>query len=332
MPRPTFMIAGERKCGTTMLHHWMSCHPDVYVYPPWDVNYFIDNEISRTLEWRDGETDPQVWERSHSIEAYEALFRDGQGRQAIAEKSADIFFWRPAHERVARYLPEARFIVILRDPVQRAWSHYWNEIRKGKGRESLSFEEALEKEEERAKRSAYARLHLSYLTRGFYDRTLDDWLRFIPRSRLLVLTLEETHARPVETLKRAYAFVGVDPERGLELAGTRHNTNATRVDRKVAQFSPIRPLVNAYLRVTVGLACRLGRTTEQQERIKRYAQLPFRRPASRIAMPQDVRARLTETYAPHVETLGRMLGRSFPEWRERARPATAGAPAVRQSV
>ena len=323
MPRPTFMIAGERKCGTTMLHHWMSHHPDVYMYPPWDVNYFIDNEISRTLEWRDGEANPQVWERSHSIEEYEALFRDGQGRLAIGEKSADIFFWRPAHERVARYLPEARFIVVLRNPVNRAWSHYWNEMGKGAGRETLDFETAVETEEERARRSAYARLHLSYFVRGFYDRTLENWLRFIPLSRLLVLTLEQIHARPTEALRRVYEFIGVDPERGLELAGTRHNTNATRVDRKFARLGLIRPFVNTYLRATDSVAGRVGRTPEQQVRIKRYLQLPVRRSTSRAAMSPDMRRLLAGIYAPHIERLGRMLGRSFPEWESAQKPTMA---------
>jgi Sulfotransferase family len=314
MPRPTFMIAGERKCGTTTLHHWMSCHPDVYVYPPWDVNYFIEEEISKTLEWREGEADSAAWERNHSPRAYEAMFRDGAPYSAIGEKSADIFFWRPAHERVARYLPEARFIVILRDPVQRAWSHYWNEVGKGNGRECLSFEEALEREQERAEQSAYARLHLSYLARGFYDDTLENWLRFIPRTSLLVLTLEETRTRPVEALKKAYEFIGVDPGHGLELAGTRHNANTTRIERKISRFALIRPVVDLYLRATDGMARRLGRTPEEKIRLKRYAQLPFRRPTDRIAMPAELKARLARIYAPHLERLGGMLGREFREW------------------
>jgi len=321
MPRPTFMIAGERKCGTTALHHWMSCHPDVYVYPPWDVNYFIEDEISRTLKWRDGEVDAAAWERSHSVESYEALFRDGSGRQAIGEKSADIFFWRPAHERVARYLPEARFIVVLRNPVERAWSHFWNERGKGAGREKLDFERAIQAEPERASRSAYARLHLSYLTRGFYERTLEDWLRFNPSTRLLVMTLEQMHAAPTEALRRVYEFIGVDPAKGLELVGTRHNTSATSVDRGATRHGLIRPVVNQYLRVTDSVAGRLGRTPEQQVRIKRYLQLPFRRPTNRIAMSPITRVHLEEIYAPHVERLGQMLGRTFPEWESSSKPA-----------
>jgi Sulfotransferase family len=326
MPRPTFMIAGERKCGTTTLHHWMSCHPDVYMYPPWDVNYFLEEEIRRLRHWRDGETDLDAWERTHSRGAYENLFRDGAGRPAIGEKSADIFFWRPAHERVARYLPEARFIVILRDPVKRAWSHYWDEIGKGTGRESLSFEDALEKEEERARRSAYARLHLSYATRGFYDETLEHWLDFVQQARVLVLTLEELHKEPVVTLKRAYEFVGVDPNRGLELAGTRHNTNATRIDRGAARIRSIRPVIDVYLRVTDGLAGRLGRSPESRGRIKSIAQLPFRRPAKWISMPPGVEARLRSCYQPHIDRLSRLLGRRFPEWASRSDPSEPQAP------
>jgi hypothetical protein len=138
------------------------------------------------------------------------------------------------------------------------------------------------------------------------------------------LTLEQMHARPTEALRRVYEFIGVDPERGLELAGTRHNTNATRVDRRFARLGLIRPFVSSYLRATDGVAGRLGRTREQQVRIKRYLQLPFRRSTSRTAMSPDMRRLLAEIYAPHIERLGRILSRSFPEW-ESARKSMVAA-------
>src|SRR6185312_7113610 len=109
MPLPTFVIAGERKSGTTALCHWMQ-HPDVYMLPREDLNYFIEDEILGTTTWRDGEVSSEDWERTHSPEQYASLFRDGTGRAAIGEKSADIFYWPKAHERMARFLPNTRFI------------------------------------------------------------------------------------------------------------------------------------------------------------------------------------------------------------------------------
>ncbi|HEX6814347.1 MAG TPA: hypothetical protein VF102_01640, partial [Gemmatimonadaceae bacterium] len=98
MPLPNFVIVGERKSGTTALCHWMA-HPDVYMHPREDMNYFIEDEILVTTTWRDGPADPQRWERTHSAEQYASLFTEANDQRAIGEKSADLFFWRPAHER-----------------------------------------------------------------------------------------------------------------------------------------------------------------------------------------------------------------------------------------
>ena len=57
MPLPTFIICGERRCGTTSLYTWMRAHPEVFLYPKADMDYFIEDEIARTREWVDGEAD-----------------------------------------------------------------------------------------------------------------------------------------------------------------------------------------------------------------------------------------------------------------------------------
>ena len=210
---PTFLIVGERRCGTTSLAKWMEDHPDIFMHPKPDMAFFVDDEIVGRREWLDGEIDESTWGRTHSKESYAALFAEGTDRAAIGEKSADYLFWRPSHARIARFLPTAKVIVTLRHPVERAWSHYWNEV--GKGRETLSFEEALEQEDDRSRRSAYARNHLSYRTRGYYDESLTDLFAHIPRDRTMVVTLEEAQQRPAELLRQIYTFIGVDAEQGL---------------------------------------------------------------------------------------------------------------------
>lgn len=314
MPLPTFVIVGERKSGTTALCHWMSAHPDVFMHPAEDMNYFIESEILATAYWRDGEVDARRWERTHDPDRYAALFEAGRGRAAIGEKSADLFFWRPAHERMARFLPDARFVVVLRDPVQRAWSHYCDEVAKGPGRESLTFAEALAAEAERSARSAYARLHLSYTARGFYDRGVRAMWEHIPRERLLVVTLDEMRRRPREMLAAVYEFIGVDPSDGLALAGTRHNEARGQLPRDWARAPVVRPVADAYNRLVAGAAGRLVRDPARRQRFKDVAYLPFRRPAKGVAMPESIRAELARTFAPGVAALETLLGRALPAW------------------
>ncbi|HSC30104.1 MAG TPA: sulfotransferase [Gemmatimonadaceae bacterium] len=324
MPLPTFVIVGERKSGTTALCHWMA-HPDVYMHPREDMNYFIEDEILVTTTWRDGPADPQRWERTHSAAQYAALFAEADGQRAIGEKSADLFFWRPAHERMARLLPEAKFIVLLRDPVKRAWSHYLDELAKGDGREALSFRDALSAESERSTRSAYARLHLSYRARGYYDDVMRDFLTHVPRERLLVLTLEQMGAAPRETLQTVYRFIGVDSAIGLEMAGTRHNeVGDTNVPRRWARWPVVRPIAGAYHHLSGRVIERLMSDPARRQRAKNAVYLPFLQSGKRLKMPVETRAELARDFSPHVRALEDLLDREFPEWTSTADVPNAG--------
>jgi len=324
MPLPSFVIVGERKSGTTALCHWMA-HPDVYMHPREDMNYFIEDEILVTTTWRDGPADPQRWERTHSADQYASLFAEADHQRAIGEKSADLFFWRPAHERMVRLLPHAKFIVLLRDPVKRAWSHYLDELAKGDGREALPFDDALAAESDRSARSAYARLHLSYRARGYYDDVMRDFLVHVPRERLLVLTLEQMGAAPRETLQTVYRFIGVDANIGLDLAGTRHNeAGDTNVPRRWARWPVVRPIAGAYHHASARVIERLVSDPARRQRAKNAAYLPFLRSGKRLKMSAETRAELARDFTPHVRALEELLGREFPEWSSTPSAANAG--------
>lgn len=314
MPLPTFIIAGERRCGTTSLYRWISSHRDVYLHPRTDFNYFIEDEIVGARKWRDGEADASAWERKHSVAQFSQLFAAANGHLAIGHKGADLLFWEPAHQRLARYVPEAKFLITLRNPVKRAWSHYWNEV--GKGRETLSFEQAITAEEERSKRSAYARNHLSYVSRGFYERSLTTFAKSICPSRVLVVTLEETRARPQETLSKIYKFLDLDSRFGMTSVGTQHNENWTMVPRDWARLPVIKQLQPAYLRLSESFIVRATKDTTKRRKARRYAQLMFRKPAGEINMLPETRAKLVELYRPHILALETLLRRKLPEWQE----------------
>ena len=136
MVLPNLIVAGERRCGTTFLSQRLAAHPDIFVHPKRDRGYFIDDDARHRGACA-------LWETTHSVEQYRAFFRDaGAGNQSvICEKSADYLFWQPAHRRMTDYLPDAKYILILRHPVRRALSHYWIEV--GKRRESADLATAI---------------------------------------------------------------------------------------------------------------------------------------------------------------------------------------------
>lgn len=312
MPLPTFIIGGARRGGSTSLYHAIHQHPNIFLYPNSELNYFIDDEV-RGKKWREGHVDPDRWEATHSIEDYAALFENGSGAIAIGHKGADLLFWHPTHARIARFVPNARFIFTLRHPVKRAWSHYWNEC--AKGRETLSFDEALAVEDERAKKSDWARFHLSYRARGYYDVSLKRFFEVFQTDRVLVITLEERIARPRKTLQRVYRFLGVNPELGLDLAGTKRQQGWATVRRPWTLHVGIRHLVDSYEHVTDRLTKRFTRSKESRRLMWSGLQLPFRQTFRKIAMPKECQAKLDAIYAPHIAALEDLLNRSLAEWK-----------------
>ena len=143
------------------------------------------------------------------------------GQPGLNIDSSPYYLFHPLVPQRARgLLPDARLIALLRDPVRRAYSHYWHE--RDKGRETLSFEAAIDAEPERLgreaerlasgaiERSREHQLH-SYLARGRYAEQLERWLALYPRQQLQVLRFEDFVREPLAGLNEARAFLGLTP-------------------------------------------------------------------------------------------------------------------------
>ncbi len=200
-PLPDFLIVGAQKAGTTALYSYLRRHPGI-IGPAWkEISYF-------DRHYRRGES----WYRGH----FPATHR---GR-LVGEASPSYLFHPLAPERAAALLPEARLIALLRNPVDRALSHYHHEV--ALGREELPFEQALEQEEERTRGEtdrlrrepdyfSHAWWDHTYLARGRYAEQLERWLEAFPPEQLLVLATEELAALPGASYARVLEFLHAAP-------------------------------------------------------------------------------------------------------------------------
>lgn len=204
---PDFLIIGGQKCGTTALYNYIIEHPDIYPAVRKQMHYF-DNRYEKGDHWY----------RSGFPTALEKFYirRILRNRFTTGEATPNYIFHPHAPGRIARLLPHAKFILLLRDPVDRAYSHYNHEIRKGA--ETLSFAEAIAKEQERLQPEidrmrkeenyySHNYQHFSYLTRGIYIDQLRNWLKFFPRQRFLILKAEDLDSHTAATLNRIYEFL-----------------------------------------------------------------------------------------------------------------------------
>lgn len=148
--------------------------------------------------------------------AYRAHFPPREPGKAVGEKSPNYLFFPGTAERAHRVVPKAKLLVILRNPVDRAFSHYHHSRKLG--REPLSFEEALDKEAERTAvdPAAVAFRAYSYVAKGIYVDQLAEWFRYFDRSQCLILKSEEMYEDPRAIFATVQRFVGV-PEVDLGL-------------------------------------------------------------------------------------------------------------------
>lgn len=207
---PDFLIIGTQRGGTTSLYNYLVRHPAIVgTRLTKEVHYF-------DLNFERGER----WYRAFfpTRDAVERLRRKNNGALAIGEASPYYQFHPHVPGRVADLLPDARFIVMLRDPVERAWSHYRHEVELGY--ERLPFEAALQRERERVAEEAerlrrdptfvsVAHQHFSYLARGEYASQMEAWFELFPRERFCIVRSEDFFAEPARVFHEVQAFLGV---------------------------------------------------------------------------------------------------------------------------
>lgn len=237
---PDFMIIGAKRGGTTSLYRYLAAHPQVApLFPARQKikgTYFFDVNFHRGLPWY----------RSH-------FRRESAGSSDLVtgEASPYYLFHPLAAKRAAEAVPHTRPIVLLRNPVDRAYSHWKEQVRRGF--EPLSFEDALAVEPERLAGEeqrirnepayySFAHEHHSYVGQGRYLERLAGWLERFPRERVLVLRSEDLYRDPASTLARVLEFLGL-PAFALD-AYEAHNfhpadamTGSTRT-RLIEAFAP----------------------------------------------------------------------------------------------
>jgi hypothetical protein len=199
---PDFLVIGVMKGGTTSFFNYLAKHPQIH--PPFRKEIkFFDIHYLQGLGWY----------RAH----FPARFKMKAG--TITGEATPYYIFHPtAPNRIAEVLPNVKLIALLRNPVDRAYSHYNHMTRVG--REPLSFEEAIAKEAERLggeeekiiadpRYSTFKHLHYSYLARGRYIEQLEKWFALFPREQLLILASEEIYTSPVTAYRKATKFLGV---------------------------------------------------------------------------------------------------------------------------
>jgi len=294
---PNCFLVGAPKAGTTSLYHYLEQHPQVYMSPIKEPNFFsteirIENfhpalrkrvaRDARSLrKFLSGPMDPK---RFGGIvadwEDYLRLFANAGDEMALGEASVCYLWSATAAERIAASIPNARILVMLRNPVDRAFSDYLHGL--GAGHIRWSFREHIQRN--LSHRSSLFCVHYPFLELGLYAAQLSEYLaRFGPN--VWVGFYENFQNRPLETVQSIFRFLGVSPEFSPDM--TRRYLEA-RVPRTAGRVTPTRP----------------------QPLVRRCF---TRRPGSIRMDPAD-RDYLVGFYREDIRKLAALLGRDLEAW------------------
>lgn len=194
--RVGFLVAGVQKGGTTALFDHLVEHPALSL-PACKEAHFFDDEVG--VDWSAPDYAP-----------YHALFEGAAPGTLWGEATPIYIYWPNALERIRAYNPAMKLIVVLRDPVERAWSHW--RMERARGTESLSFADCIRAGRARvadaADGSGAHRVH-SYVERGFYGAQIERLFANFPRQQVLLMRSDDLRGDPARILRNACDFLQI---------------------------------------------------------------------------------------------------------------------------
>lgn len=289
---PNFFILGAPKCGTTSLYRYLGSHPDVFFPANKEPQFFCHDGLFNC-----------------GLEFYAKRFYSGADRfPCRGDATPHYLYYDKVALRILQSLPEEshRFIVILRDPVARAYSHYWDAV--AQGRETLGFEEALAEEAKRIENPGLASagtLTFHYVSAGLYARQLQRYFSQFDRNRLLILFQDDLAANARKVMQEVVEFLALSPA-VLDLEG-RHNTAGMPRSRLLQHLTQHPNRLRHLLGKAVPYRLKFGISRHIQRmntRDYRYPELDTR-----------VAAGLRKLFVDDITQLEAMTGRNLLSWK-----------------
>jgi hypothetical protein len=195
-----FVIAGAQKSGTTALHYFLQKHPQITLGDQQEMHFFDNDELFA------GPVDYQLLHQH-----FPAVKKGG----IAGECTPSYLYHEPAMERIWNYNPKIKLIILLRNPVDRAFAH-WN-MQRFKGRERLDFLEAVKAESDRMKQvsTPVEARRIAYVDRGRYSEQLERVFKLFPREQVKLIKFEEFQDNNREIVDSIFDFLGVKRLRAI---------------------------------------------------------------------------------------------------------------------
>lgn len=289
---PDFIGLGAQKTGTTSLFNYLQGHPDICLASGKETNFFYKDALySKGLKYYE-----------------EKFFRHCSPGTVKGEISPNYLYHTCCIERLLTLPNPVKFIIMFRNPIDRAYSNYWMEIRRGK--EKLSFAEAVEREPERIKKGVREKNTYSYIHRGFYDEQVAAYMDAFPDAKFLFILSEDLKCDRQNTMETILRFLGVDAFAIDQTTFSKeHHTSSTARWRSL-QYYIQHPHWSRKILKWIIPHHNLRQKAKKiiyNKNIKKEVPPPLN---------ESLRMDLIRLYRPHNEKLGKMINRDLSHWNQ----------------
>ena len=297
MVMPNFLIVGAAKAGTTSLYAYLKQHPQVYMSPVKETNFFAFE--GEKLNFSGGIKKGYLADFKTNIEDYRAQFQGVSNEIAIGEASPSYLYVPKAVERIEYYIPNVKIIVILRNPIDRAYSHFLHHIRDRLIPYS-DFSQALQAETQRIADNWWWDYH--YIQVGLYYKQLKRYFDKFDREQIKVCLYEDFKANPLALIQDIFQFLDVDRQFVPDMSAKLNSTGIPRneaLDRLIKEPNPVK---TAYQLIPSKLRQPITAKISKMNPLRKPSLLP------------EIRKSLVELYRDDVLKLQYLIHQDFSNW------------------
>jgi hypothetical protein len=293
MNKINFLIIGAQKSGTSTLHGWLNQHPDIFFQTPKENAFFANDGLY-------GKGPSYLNE----------FYQNYAGEKILGSAYVHLIYFPFVAERIFNYNSNMKMLLVLREPIARAYSAYWY-ARQNSWEKTNSFELAIQKEPLRLNGSFKEQSELTYISHGYYADQLNRYLTYFDQSQIHIVFFEDLKQKPKEVLNDIFNFLNLSYD--VKEINFTQKVNSAAMPKILWLQSFLRSYDSWYRKAFQGLTTPKFRAFVRENitaKVFSWNKKSFEYPT----INSDLREKLVEHYKPYNETLGVLTGRDLTPW------------------
>ncbi len=306
MRKPNLFIVGAAKSGTTSLYHYLNQHPDIFMCPIKEPNYFCKDIKRESFTQKDrfyNKFDINKYLANSPLEKihiakiedyyhYDQLFREVANEKYFGEASSSYLYSTEAAKEILNFNPKSKIIIILRNPAERAFSHWKMNISGGFERQNVPFKEAFQNDLKNPDKGYY-QSHL-YIELGLYYEQIKRFMNLFPMNSILILFYEDLLKNSKDITIKLFSFLDVEP---ISI-----DFNKVFNASKIKKFPALNRLANKYhfLKILPNSAKDVLRAIGESK--------------NNINMPNNIRIQISDYFKSDIKRLEVLIGQNLSAW------------------